>query len=180
MMQYKGYTGVLEVDVESQTLCGRVLGLRDVITFQAKTVEAARVAFEESVEDYLSFCAQRNEKPEKPYSGKFLVRIKPSTHRALAMKAEIQEISLNALVERVLEDHISLNAMVERILEQYKTENPYERLFGESSARGVSGGLVSKTEETKPQHPSRILKAIEETSKKSAQVSERAKKSKRS
>jgi len=103
MMEYKGYTGVLEVDVENETLHGRVLGLRDVITFQGKSVEEARSAFQDSIEEYIKFCAERNEGPEKPYSGKFLVRIAPSVHRALAMRAELQKISLNSLVESLLQ-----------------------------------------------------------------------------
>lgn len=102
MLQYKGYSGVIEVDEEAGLLFGRVLGLRDVITFQGATVAEARQAFEDSVDDYLEFCAEKNRGPEKPYSGKFIVRIEPSLHRQVAALAEAEGTSLNATVERAL------------------------------------------------------------------------------
>src|SRR5262249_23937678 len=57
----------------------------------------------DSVDDYLEFCAERGESPEKPYSGHFVVRIEPELHRALANWAEAQSVSLNRAVESVLE-----------------------------------------------------------------------------
>jgi predicted HicB family RNase H-like nuclease len=101
-MEYRGYTGVLEVDEEAGILHGRVIGLRDVITFQAPTVEGAREEFRRSVDSYLEFCASRGEAPEEPFSGELLVRIDPGLHRALAHAAEVQGTSLNGLVEQVL------------------------------------------------------------------------------
>lgn len=101
-MNYKGYTGVLEIDEESGILYGDVVGLRDVITFQGETVPEARQAFQDSVDDYLEFCASRNEPPEKPFSGKFLVRIPSPLHRRLVEEAHARRLSLNALVERTL------------------------------------------------------------------------------
>ena len=101
-MQYKGYTGLIEVDEEAGVLFGRVIGLRDVITFQGTTVAEAHKAFEESVDVYLDFCAGRGEAPEKPYSGRFLVRVKPELHRRLVVAAEVRGTSLNALVEVAL------------------------------------------------------------------------------
>lgn len=66
VFEYKGYTGVPELDLEAGILFGRVIGLRDGITFQGETVPEAIQAFRDSVDDYLEFCAQRGEKPEKP------------------------------------------------------------------------------------------------------------------
>lgn len=106
-MQYRGYTGVLEVDEEAGILYGRVIGLRDVITFQAQTVEQAREEFRRSVDSYLEFCASRGEPPERPFSGKFLVRIDPALHRSLAQAAETQGTSLNALVEQALANAVA-------------------------------------------------------------------------
>ncbi len=73
MMTYKGYTGSVEVDTEAEILFGRVVGLRDVITFQGETVAEARKAFQDSVDDYLAFCAERGEAPEKPASKRSLI-----------------------------------------------------------------------------------------------------------
>jgi predicted HicB family RNase H-like nuclease len=101
-MKYKGYTGIVELDEESGTLFGRVIGLRDMITFQGESVTEVVQAFHDSVDDYLEFCTQRGESPEKPYSGQFVLRIDPQLHREMAMTAEAQDVSLNALVESTL------------------------------------------------------------------------------
>jgi predicted HicB family RNase H-like nuclease len=79
-----------------------LIGLRDVITFQGDTVAQAQQASHDSVDDYLEFCAERAEAPEKPFSGKFLLQIRPELHRTLACQAEARGMSLNALVEQVL------------------------------------------------------------------------------
>jgi predicted HicB family RNase H-like nuclease len=101
-MKYKGYTGIVELDEESGTLFGRVVGLRDVITFQGESVAEVVQAFHDSVDDYLEFCTQRGESPERPYSGQFVLRIDPQLHRQIASTAEARHLSLNALIENVL------------------------------------------------------------------------------
>ena len=102
MMKYKGYTGVLEVDEEAGILFGEVIGLRDVITFQGETVEEARASFHESIDFYLKICADQGKPPEKPFSGRFLIRITPTLHRDLVAVAGSGRESLNALVKRAL------------------------------------------------------------------------------
>lgn len=95
MMTYKGYTGNVAYDDDAEIFHGEVIGLRDVVTFQGKTVDELKKAFKESVEDYLAFCAKRGEQPEKPCSGKFVVRIPPTLHRRLIVEAASEGISLN-------------------------------------------------------------------------------------
>ncbi len=70
---YKGYNGSVEVDTEAEILFGRVVGLHDVITFQSESVAEARKAFQDSVDDYLAFCAERGEAPEKPALDQYLM-----------------------------------------------------------------------------------------------------------
>src|SRR5258706_7786870 len=103
MMQYKGYMGHVEYDDEAKILHGCVLGILDVITFQADTARQIEKAFRDSVDDYLQFCAHRGEKPEKSYSGKLLLRMNPELHRALDMVAEIEGKSLNGAAVELLE-----------------------------------------------------------------------------
>jgi predicted HicB family RNase H-like nuclease len=101
-LKYKGYTGVVEFDGESGVLFGRVIGLRDVITFQGDSVTEVTQAFRDSVDDYLEFCESRSESPEKPFSGNFVLRLDPNLHRAISHAAEAQGASLNALIESTL------------------------------------------------------------------------------
>ena len=106
MLKYKGYTGYVEFDDDAGLLHGDVLDTRDVITFQGKTVEEMRTAFRGSIDDYLEFCAERNEKPEKTFSGKFVVRLPTELHHRAYIKAVGQGKSLNQLVIETLEKAI--------------------------------------------------------------------------
>lgn len=102
MMEYKGYVGVVEFDDEAGIFHGEVVNLRDVITFQGTSVKELTKAFHGSVDDYLAFCAQRGESPEKPYSGRFVVRVDPELHKSVALKARLQRKSVNAWIQDVL------------------------------------------------------------------------------
>jgi predicted HicB family RNase H-like nuclease len=98
MMEYKGYIGHVEFDDKSNIFHGEVINLRDVVTFQGSTVTQLRKAFRDSVDDYLEFCAERGESPERPYSGRFMVRLEPDLHKAVAMNAKLAHKSLNEWV----------------------------------------------------------------------------------
>lgn len=102
-MIYKGYEGIVEYDADADLFHGELVGLRDVITFQGRSVEELKVALRDSVEDYLAYCTERGEEPEKPYSGQFLVRIEPALHRDAAAAARRAGMSLNKFVARALE-----------------------------------------------------------------------------
>ena len=64
MMEYKGYIGKVELDDEAGVLYGEVINLRDVITFEGRSIDDVQRAFHESVDDYLAFCSERGESPE--------------------------------------------------------------------------------------------------------------------
>ena len=107
MMKYNGYIAKVEFDDEAGVFHGEVLNLRDVITFEGKTVGELRKAFRDSVDDYLEFCIARKEVPEKPFSGKFVLRVDPGLHRAIATKANLESKSLNAWVQEVLQGAVA-------------------------------------------------------------------------
>ena len=98
MMEYNGYVAHVEFDDEADLFHGEVINTRDVITFQGTSVSDLRQAFEESIKDYLAFCAERGEKPEKPFSGKFVVRLTPEQHRRAMLAAKKSGKSLNVWV----------------------------------------------------------------------------------
>lgn len=103
MMDYKGYIGKVEIDDEAGMLHGEVINIRDVVTFEGTSVDEIHKAFRESVDDYLDFCAQRGESPEKPFSGKFVVRLPAELHRKAYIQAKLADKSLNGWVTEVLE-----------------------------------------------------------------------------
>jgi predicted HicB family RNase H-like nuclease len=102
MMKYKGYIGHVEYDDEAKIFHGEVVGLRDIITFQGKSVEELEQAFHDSINDYLNWCKERGEKPEKTFSGTFNLRIPPELHAKLALHAKTIGISLNSYVTEKL------------------------------------------------------------------------------
>ncbi|MBI4319212.1 MAG: type II toxin-antitoxin system HicB family antitoxin [Chloroflexi bacterium] len=106
-MEYRGYVAKIEFDDEADVFHGEVMNLRDVITFQGESVAQLRQAFQESVDDYLAFCAERGEEPEKPYSGKFSLRLDPELHRRIALKARSANKSVNTWINEALESAIA-------------------------------------------------------------------------
>ena len=105
-MKYKGYFGEVQYDSDAKIFHGEVVGLKDVITFQAKTVDGLEKAFKDSINDYLEWCKERNEKPEKTYSGKIHLRMNPELHAQLALEAAKKRISLNDLINKLLSQNI--------------------------------------------------------------------------
>ncbi len=103
-MTYKGYTGVVEFDEDARIFHGEVVGLKDVITFQGKSVSELETALTESIDFYLDWCAERGKNPEKPFSGKFLVRTDPEVHGKAVVAAARIGMSLNKYVEKAIED----------------------------------------------------------------------------
>ena len=103
MMEYKGYIGKVAIDDEAGILYGEVINIRDVITFEGTSVAELQKAFHESVDDYLAFCAERGESPEKPFSGKFVVRLPAELHRKAYIQAKLADKSLNGWVTEVLQ-----------------------------------------------------------------------------
>lgn len=68
MLKYKEYVAEVVFDDEAQLFHGEVLGLKDVITFQGNNVKELAKAFHDSVNDYLAWCKERGEQPEKTHS----------------------------------------------------------------------------------------------------------------
>ena len=110
MMEYKGYQGEVEFYSQAGVFHGELINIRDVVTFEGRSVDELEQAFRESVDDYLAFCAARGETPDKPYSGKFIVRVTPELHRKLAVYARAEDKSLNRWVREILEEAIHENS----------------------------------------------------------------------
>jgi predicted HicB family RNase H-like nuclease len=104
-MKYKNYEAFVTYDEDARIFHGEVLHLRDVITFQGESVNELEQTFHDSVDDYLEFCKERGEKPEKPYSGKFLLRLDPELHKKITSVAYKRNLSVNSLVAEVLEQY---------------------------------------------------------------------------
>jgi predicted HicB family RNase H-like nuclease len=79
-MTYKGYTARVEYDERDNIFAGRILGIRNIISFHGETVAELRAEFELAIKDYLADCKEQGLHPEKPASGKLLLRVTPEIH----------------------------------------------------------------------------------------------------
>lgn len=102
MLQYKGYTGRVELDDEAGIFHGEVLDLRDVVTFQGRSVDELTQAFRDSIDDYLDFCAEQGEEPNKPFTGRLMLRLPPEVHRKAYVRAQREGKSLNQWISDML------------------------------------------------------------------------------
>ena len=102
IMSYKNYAARIEYSDEDGCFIGHIAGIRDVIGFHGESVSELREAFEEAVDDYIATCEKLNRTPQRPYSGKVMLRIEPSIHARVAMQAEAQGKSLNAWAQEAL------------------------------------------------------------------------------
>lgn len=94
-MSYKGYTAKIEYSDEDQCFVGHIAGIQDIVGFHGESVTELREAFAEAVDDYLETCTRLNRAPQKPYSGKLMLRIPPEVHAAVAIAAEVSGKSIN-------------------------------------------------------------------------------------
>jgi predicted HicB family RNase H-like nuclease len=102
-MTFKGYTARVEYDERDNIFVGRILGIHGIISFHGETVTELRAEFEHAVKDYLAECKKDGIPPEKPASGKLLLRVPPETHGRALVAAQAAGKSLNQWVTEVLQ-----------------------------------------------------------------------------
>ena len=101
-IEYQGYVARIELDEDEKILHGRVINIGDVVTFESPSAPQLLREFKRSIEDYFAFCKKRGEQPEKPFSGKFVLRVDPAVHRAIAVAADREAKSINKWAEETL------------------------------------------------------------------------------
>ncbi len=94
-MIYKHYAARIEYDPQDRIFVGHVAGIRDVVGFHGSTVDELEQAFHSAVDDYTEVCCKLGQRPERPASGKMLLRVPPDLHAAAIRAAELASKSLN-------------------------------------------------------------------------------------
>jgi len=110
MLKYKEFYGSVEYSAIDECFFGKIIGTTDLVTFEGNSVDELKNAFTEAVEDYLCLCKEAGREPQKSYKGSFNIRISPDLHRAAAIIASKEGISLNAFVERAIFDEVGVLA----------------------------------------------------------------------
>ena len=101
-MKHKGYHARVEYDAEDNILVGHIAGIDAIVGFHAKDLKNLEAAFREAVDEYLDHCAKTGKSPQKAFSGKLMLRVKPSVHARAAVAAERAGKSLTQWSEEVL------------------------------------------------------------------------------
>ena len=106
-LQHKGYSGSVLYSAEDEMLHGRVLGIRDTISYGGNTVKSLAKNFRDAVDEYLAFCKAEGKVPNTPFKGSFNVRLPQDLHQRAALYAEEHNRKLNAVVHEALEEFLT-------------------------------------------------------------------------
>ncbi len=102
-MLYRGYSARIEFDDVDRIFVGHVAGIRDIVGFHGSSVDELETAFQEAVDDYLAHCAKLKLEPNKPFSGRMLLRVPPEVHAKASAAAQVAGVSLNQWATQALE-----------------------------------------------------------------------------
>jgi predicted HicB family RNase H-like nuclease len=102
VLRHKNYVGRFSYDPEADLFHGEVIGTRDVITFQGRSIDELKQALRDSIEDYLEFCAAEGRAPDRSYSGTISIRLDPELHWQVAQASKVTGQSLNAWIVEAL------------------------------------------------------------------------------
>ena len=106
-LEHKGYNGSVLYSAEDKLLHGRIVGIRDMVSFEGTDVRSLEKNFKAAVEEYLAFCKAEHKTPDTPFKGSFNVRVGPDLHKRAVLFAEEHRKKLNAVVNDALEEYLS-------------------------------------------------------------------------
>ncbi len=102
-LTYKGFTAKIEFSAEDNLFVGRLIGIDDIVMFDAETVEGLNSAFQEAVDFHIEVCEKTGKKVKKSYSGKLLFRLPDKLHAEIAEAAARRGKSINEWGKEVFE-----------------------------------------------------------------------------
>ncbi|NOT55081.1 MAG: type II toxin-antitoxin system HicB family antitoxin [Deltaproteobacteria bacterium] len=108
VMTVDGYHAKIAYDEELDLFRGEILGLSGGADFYGKNPKELRMEFKRSLKVFLEVCKEKGIEPRRHFSGKFNLRIPPELHEKLAIVAQAQGKSLNALAQEVLQARVAL------------------------------------------------------------------------
>jgi len=109
-LQHQGYEGSVLYSAEDRMLHGRLLGIRDMISYGGTDLDDLEKNFRDAVEEYLAFCRETGRPPNKPFKGSFNVRISQSLHQRAVRFAEEHDRKLNAVINDALQEYLAKSA----------------------------------------------------------------------
>lgn len=112
ILTYRGYEGTAELDMSLGICRGKLLFIKDLVTYESESPKGLQAEFEAAVDDYLETCVELGREPAKPFKGQFNVRVSPELHRAAALRAAEEGIYLNDVVVKALDAYLCVSTEV--------------------------------------------------------------------
>lgn len=116
LMEYKGYHAAIEYSAEDHAMIGQIIGINDVLAFDAENVDELEAMFHETIDDYLEMCARTGKDPDKEYKGSFNIRIGSELHKKADFQAKAQHMSLNDYVKRAIQSEVECTRQIKEII----------------------------------------------------------------
>ena len=107
LMSVDGYQAKIVYDQDIDLFRGEILGLSGGADFFGKNPKELRAEFRKSLQVFLEVCREKGIEPRRHYSGKFNLRITPELHERLAIVAQAQGKSINAVAQEALRERVA-------------------------------------------------------------------------
>jgi predicted HicB family RNase H-like nuclease len=107
VMTVDGYKARIDYDPDTDLFRGEILGLNGGADFYGRNPKELRAEFRKSLEVFLAVCKEGGIEPRRSYSGKFNLRIPPELHERLAIVAQSEGKSINAVAQEALQQRVA-------------------------------------------------------------------------
>lgn len=138
-LTYKGYVARVSIDDEADLFIGEVLNIRDMIGFHGDTLGELKSEFANAIDSYLEFCDEVGQSPNKPYSGKLVLRLPVEIHGKLDLDAKVRGVSINQRVVDVLTSELGMETATPA-----RGKARASRVPGKKYGKGVKPATESK------------------------------------
>ena len=102
-LRYNGHSARVEFDADDRIFVGHVAGIRDIVGFHGASVDELEAAFHQAVDGYLAACKKLRQSPNKPHSGRVMLRLPPDVHARASAAAQVNGLSFNQWAAQVLD-----------------------------------------------------------------------------
>lgn len=108
VMTLDDFQARIAYDPELDLFRGEILGLNGGADFYGKNPKELRAEFRKSLDVFLAVCREQGIQPRRHFSGKFNLRISPELHEKLAITAQAEGKSINAITQEALQQRLAL------------------------------------------------------------------------
>lgn len=102
-LTYKGFTGRVSYDEETDLFMGEVIDLRHLVAFEGRTIDELRANFERAVDGYHDWCRARGLNPQRQFTGRWEVNVPQALHRRAVVSAEAAGMTLNQWIAGLID-----------------------------------------------------------------------------